>query len=163
MAHPLPVTKHLPYDEVIQRFKACTDPLEMIRWQALLFRMEGKSTTEVAALCHKTRHWVTNTVRTWNLGGPQALRDHRHENGRSCLLSPADQTELRQVLNKPPTAGGIWTSAKVATWIAPRVRRTVTAKCGGDYLKRLKWSRQRPRPRHPKANPEAQETFQKKP
>jgi len=161
MANSLPVVLHLPYEEVLRRFKACTDPLEQLRWQAILFRMEGKNTGEVAALCHKGRHWVTNTVRTYNLHGPEALHDHRRENGRSCLLSPEEQTELRQALTQPPATGGSWTSADVAAWIAPRVHRTVTAKCGGDYLKRLKWSRQRPRPRHPKADAADQDTFKK--
>lgn len=31
MANSLPVVLHLPYEEVLRRFKACTDPLEQLR------------------------------------------------------------------------------------------------------------------------------------
>ena len=102
MAFPLVVSPHLPYEEVLQRFKTCRDPLEQLRWQAILFRLEGKGVEEVAALCHKCRRWVTKTVRTYNDHGPSGLHDHRHENGRSCLLSLEKQAELQQTLSQPP-------------------------------------------------------------
>jgi hypothetical protein len=51
---------------------------------------------------------------------------------------------------------------KVADWIAKKIgREKVWSQRGWDYLKKCRYSSQRPRPRHVKADPEAQEEFKK--
>jgi transposase len=49
----------------------------------------------------------------------------------------------------------------VAEWIYEKTGREVRPQLGWDYLKRLGFSLQRPRPRHRKANEEKQEAFKK--
>jgi transposase len=57
---------------------------------------------------------------------------------------------------------GLWTGPKVADWIAKKTgREKVWSQRGWDYLKKCRYSSQRPRPRHVKADPEAQEEFKK--
>ena len=79
-----------------------------------------------------------------------------------ALLSAAQQEELDQVLQSPPADGGLWSGPKVAQWIAQTTGRAqVHPQRGWDYLKKLNYSGQRPRPRHANANEEAQIAFKK--
>jgi len=49
----------------------------------------------------------------------------------------------------------------VAQWIGKKLGRKVRAQRGWDYLKRLDYVRRKPRPRHVKADEQAQEAFKK--
>lgn len=64
------------------------------------------------------------------------------------------------VPGRPPD-GGLWTSQKVATWIEQATGRRVRAQRGWEYLRRLGYTPQVPRPTHAKANPAEQEQFRK--
>jgi transposase len=63
----------------------------------------------------------------------------------------------------PPPDGGLWTSGKGARGMAGALgREAVSAQRGWEALRRIGWSLQKPRPRHPKAaTPEAEAAFQK--
>ena len=59
-----------------------------------------------------------------------------------------------------PADGGIWTGTKVARWIEKENGvEKVWNQRGWDYLKKLKYSCQRPRPKHRKGNPLEQAEF----
>ena len=59
-----------------------------------------------------------------------------------------------------PADGGIWTGPKVARWIEKENGvEKVWNQRGWDYLKKLKYSCQRPRPKHRKGNPLEQAEF----
>jgi transposase len=70
---------------------------------------------------------------------------------------------LRVRLADPPPDGGLWTSGKVARWMAGALgREAVSAQRGWEALRRIGWSIQKPRPRHPKAaTPEEGAAFKK--
>jgi transposase len=64
-------------------------------------------------------------------------------------------------LLQPPADAGIWTSQKVADWLASKRGKKVNVARGWEWLKRLGFSLQTPRPRHAKADKQAQEAFKK--
>jgi hypothetical protein len=63
-------------------------------------------------------------------------------------------------LKSRPEDGGIWTGPKVARWIEKETgREKVWNQRGWDYLKKLKYSWQSPRPKHKKGCEEKQREF----
>ena len=99
-----------------------------------------------------------------NASGPEALGDQRRHNGRTAsLLTPELLAALVERLKKPPEDGGLWSGPKVAAWMARHLGlRKVHPQRGWDALRRLGWSLQSPRPRHPRAATPAQMVALKK-
>ena len=77
MALILSVSPHLTHNELVARFKNCTDADERLRWQAVLLKSEGRSAAELADVCKRREDWVRRTVRAYNSEGPAALVDRR--------------------------------------------------------------------------------------
>jgi hypothetical protein len=77
------------------------------------------------------------------------------------VLTPALLTALAERLRAPPEDGGRWTGAKVALWMAGQLGlERVHPQRGWEALKRVRWSPQMPRPRHPRsATPEQRAAF----
>src|SRR3954464_12805539 len=93
-----------------------------------------------------------------------ALGDRRRRNGTSpSILRPALLEKLKARLLEPPPDGGLWTSPKVAVWMARELGlAAVLPQRGGEALKAIGWSVQKPRPRPPaSAPPEEREAFKK--
>jgi hypothetical protein len=95
-----------------------------------------------------------------NADGPAALGDLRRRNGGvPSVLRPALLERLRARLTQPPPDGGMWSSRKVADWMAgERGLAEVLPQRGWEALKAIGGSAQKPRPRHPHAaTPEERE------
>ncbi|HEV2130067.1 MAG TPA: winged helix-turn-helix domain-containing protein [Longimicrobiaceae bacterium] len=104
--------------------------------------------------------WVRKPVRRYNEGGPQALEDQRHFNpGQPRLLSAEQDAELGRRLRSKPEDGGLWSGPKVAQWMGEQLGRPVAEVRGWEVLRRLGYRPLRPRRRHVKADPQAQEDF----
>lgn len=156
------IEPHLSVWELQERFRVCDDATEKIHWQAILLRLQGRSTAEVAEICGYKPDWVRRLVRRYNSKGPAGLRDGRLSNGKERLLSPTQIEELRAaVLQEIPPGGGLWTGPKVAHWMTEKLNRPVSPQLAWDYLQHMRMSKQTPRPRHARANTKAQEDFKK--
>lgn len=126
-----------------------------------MLKSEGRSSTDIADICKRRVDWVRRTVRRYNAIGPEALREHRG-GALSSVLNAAGREVLKEALvGQTPPGGGLWTGQKVADWIGARTGIQVSDQTGLNYLHALGFSPQRPRPRHPQADPEAQEAFKK--
>ena len=156
------VKPHLTVSELQEHFCACNDATEKIHWQAILLRLQGRSTAEVADICRYKKDWVRRLVRRYNEKGPASLADGRRHNGKKRLMSATQVGELRAaVLGTVPPGGGLWTGPKVALWMAEKLARPVSPGLAWAYLQHMRMSKQTPRPRHTRANSEAQEDFKK--
>ena len=100
-------------------------------------------------------------MRRYTPTGPESLGDRRATNVREPPLSEAQRQELLAALAKPSPYGGLWTSAKVTRWIAERLGRKVRPQRGWVGLRDLGMTLQQPRPRHVKADPQAQAAWKK--
>ena len=71
--------------------------------------------------------------------------------------------KLRERLKTPPDDGGVWTAKKVAAVMATELGlERVAEQRGGEALRAIGWSIQRPRPQHARAaGPEEQAAFKK--
>jgi transposase len=162
MPRRLTAAPHLPLEELERRYRAARDPVARTHWQIVWLVAAGRTCPQVAAVAGYSVDWVRAVLGRYNREGPAGLGDRRHANpGAAPLLTAAQQEELRAALAGPAPDGGLWTCRKVADWIGARVGRPVAEARGWEYLRRLGFSPQRPRPRATAADPAAQEAFKK--
>lgn len=106
--------------------------------------------------------YARKVVRSYNQDGAKTIFNRRkgREMTSRALLSKTQQEELDQALQQPAPDGGIWSGPKVAQWTAHKTGRSqVHSQRGWDYLQSLRYSGQRPHPRHANADEEAQVAF----
>jgi transposase len=153
---------HLALDELERRYRTAKEPVGRSHWQMVWLLAQGQAAERVAAVTGYTANWVRTIAQRYNNHGPAGLGDRRHRNpGAAGLLSAAQQAELARVLEHPSPDGGIWTGPKVAAWMAATLGRSVHPQRGWEMLRRLGWTSKVPRPRHAKADPQAQAAFKK--
>ncbi len=154
---------HLSTAELGQRYRAARQPIERSHLQIVWLLSQGRSEREVAAVTGYGQRWITEIVRRYNAEGASGLGDQRARNtGARPLLSQEDEKALRDALAEPPADGGLWSGPKVAAWMTARLGRKVWPQRGWDYLQKLGYSSQVPRPRHAKAaSAEEQEAFKR--
>jgi transposase len=154
---------HLSTAELGQRYRAARQPIERSHLQIVWLVSQGRSEREVAAVTGYGQRWIAEIVRRYNAGGASGLGDQRARNtGARPLLNQEDEVALRDTLAGPPADGGLWTGPKVAAWMTARLGRKVWPQRGWDYLQKLGYRSQVPRPRHAKAaSAEEQEAFKR--
>jgi transposase len=161
MAQRVTIAPHLSVDELEQRYRRADDPIARSQWQIVWLLASGLPTGQVARVTGYSVRWVQEIARRYR-AGPQAIGDRRHGNpGASPLLDAAQQEQLRQALAGPAPDDGIWSCRSVAAWMSQTLGRPVSAQRGWEWMRRLGFTPQRPRPRETRADPVAQEAFKK--
>jgi transposase len=156
------IVEHLPVTELERRYRAARDVTEARHTQAVWLLAQGRTVLDVAGVLAFTPRWVEELAARYNARGPEALGDRRRRNGRAAsVLTPALLAALSERLRTPPEDGGRWTGPKVALWMARYLgAERVHPQRGWEALKRVRWSLQTPRPRHPRAaTPEQRAEF----
>jgi transposase len=163
----LPVAPHLPHEEIAPRYRCCRHGLEKTHGQVLwlLTRPDDPLTpAQAAAQVGLTPSWVLTLLKRYNAVGPPGLADRRAAtHGGKPKLTPEQQTELFAALQQPPPDGGLWTGPKVAAYVRGRWGVVVRPQTGWNWLRRLGFTLQVPRPRHPKALSPAEPQVWKRP
>src|SRR5918992_3048101 len=156
------IVGHLPVEELEARYRAAQDVTTARHFQALWLLAQGRTVLEVAEVLAFVPRWVTQLAARYNASGPAALGDRRRRNGKAAsLLTEAVLAALAERLKEPPADGGLWSGPKVAAWMARHLGLArVHPQRGWEALKRIEWSLQAPRPRHPRAaTPEQRAAF----
>lgn len=164
MARTISLATHFTSDELKARYQSSPDPVESRRWHLLWLVSQRWYLLDAAASVGVSYSYARRIVHAYNKGGLKAIVNRRRGRVVSsrALLDEQGQRELDQALQSPPADGGLWNGPKVAQWIAQKTGRAqVHPQRGWDYLKRLNYSGQRPRPRHAEADLAAQEAFKK--
>jgi hypothetical protein len=105
----------------------------------------GYTVIEASALMRFVPRWIEELLARDNFLGEAALGDLRRHNGAPRrLLTPELLDRLQVCLREPPPDGGVWSSGKVAAWMASELGLEKVAVQRG-------WSAQAPRPRNPNA------------
>ena len=132
-------------------------------------------TASLFLACEPLQGWRHSEVtqhrrRTDWAGFIRALLEGRYQEAeklvlvmRPSVLKPELLDKLKARLRAPPPDGGLWTSSKVAAWMAGELGlAAVLPQRGWEALKAIGWSVQKPRPRHPaSATPEERTAFKK--
>jgi transposase len=158
------IVEHLSIEELERRYRAARDATEARHTQAIWLLAQGRSVLDVAGVLAFAPRWVEELAARYNAFGPDALGDQRRRNGRAAsVLTPALLAALAGRLRAPPEDGGHWTGPKVARWMAGQLGlERVHPQRGWEALKRVRWSIQAPRPRHPRsATPEQRAEFKR--
>ena len=162
MPRTVKLEEHLTTEELRARYREAKDLAERSHYQIVWLIARGESAKRAAEISGYSPRWVSEVVRRYSEGGPEALGDRRRENsGGKFLLDEAQRRELAEALEGPAPDGGLWSGPKVASWIEATTGKRTYPQRGWVYLKRLGYSLKSPRPRHHKADPQEQETFKK--
>src|SRR5262245_26822906 len=156
MARPrLPIEPHLSPDAIARRYRACRHGIEKTHWQVLWLLTRADrlpAPAQVARQVGLTPGWVRALIKRWNAAGPDGLIDRRATtNGGRARLTPQQQAELFAALQQPPAAGGLWSGPKVAAYLRDHWGISACVQTGWNWLRRLGFTLQVPRPRHPQA------------
>jgi transposase len=158
----LHIPPHLALDELEQRYRRADDPVARSQWQMLWLLTGGMATAEVARVTGYSVNWVREVAKRYRADGPAGVGDRRRGNPGAAPLLDADQQErLQEALAGPAPGGGLWTSRSVAAWMSQMLGRPVGEQRGWEWMRRLGFTPQRPRPRETRADPAAQDVFKK--
>jgi transposase len=152
------VANHLTLNELWRRAKKAKDPIEKDRFLAVYHAKRGLTAKEIARIIPNTPRWVQETVRRSNLEGPEALKDKRHQNpGQKPKLTPEERMRVLEALQGPPPDGGLWTGPKLRDWVERELGKKLSFYPIYRLLHEMGFALRVPRPRHRKADGEAQE------
>jgi transposase len=158
------VCEHLSVEELEERYVGCQDATASRHFQVIWLLARGHTVPQVSATTAFGERWIEQLLARYNAEGPEALGDLRRRNGASAtILKPELLAQLRDRLREPPADGGLWSSRKVADWMAAELDlKSVAPQRGWEALKAIGWSIQKPRPKNPKsATPEEAAAFKK--
>jgi transposase len=158
------ISDHLSVEDLGLRYRASADACSARHFQAIWLLAQGRTFSDVAATTGMARRWLEQLARRYNAHGPEALGDRRRANGsRARLLTPELLDNLRARLADPPPDGGVWTSPKIAVWMAGELGLvSVAPQRAWEALQAIGWTIQKPRPKNPKAaTPEEAAAFKK--
>jgi transposase len=142
----------------------CEDATAPRHFPVIWLLARGHTISQVSATTAYGERWIEQLLARYNAEGPEALGDLRRRNGAPpTILKPGLLDKLRLRLSEPPPDGGLWSSRKVADWMAAELGLTsVAPQRGWEALKAIGWSIQKPRPKNPKsATPEEAAAFKK--
>jgi transposase len=158
------IAGHLSVEALRERYVASVGARAARHFQTIWLLAKGHRVGEVAEMTSFGRRWIEQLVARYNAQGPESLGDRRrHNGGAATVLKPEVLARLRLRLNAPPDDGGLWTSAKVAAFLARELGlEKVSVQRGWEVLKACGMSIQTPRPKNPKsASPAAVAAFKK--
>ncbi len=147
------VNAHLSVEDLEEFYVTSSDVTASRHFQVIWLLARGHTISQVSAMTAFGERWIEQLLARYNTEGPDALGDLRRRNGTTpTILKPELLTKLRVRLAEPPPDRGLWSSGKVATWMAGELGlASVAAQRGWEALKAIGWSIQKPRPKNPKS------------
>ena len=134
------------------------------RMLAIALVMDGVDRATAARSCGMDRQTLRDWVHRYNAEGADGLKD-RVRPGRPPRLPGAALDDLVAIVEAGPdveTDGVVrWRCADLASVVAARFGVTLSERSVGRLLNERGYVRLKPRPQHPKADPEAQAAFKK--
>lgn len=134
------------------------------RMLSLALVLEGVDRKTAAETCGMDRQTLRDWVHRYNADGLAGLSNHRGA-PRGRRLDPGQMAELVSWLEAgpDPAVDGVvrWRRQDLRARVAERFGVELHERTVGKYLAALGYRRLSVRPRHPKTDPEAQESFKK--
>lgn len=165
MAKKATLANHYSSSELKQKYKKSQDAVESRRWHLLWKVSLGWTIKDSAIAVGISYEYGKEIIKKYNDLGEKGVenlknKNREHRGAKQPLLTEEDLKKLSQELESRPSDGGIWTGPKVARWIErEKGIEKVWNQRGWDYLKKLRYSWQTPRPKHNKGLRIEQEEF----
>lgn len=134
------------------------------RAYAIANALEGMSRAEAARLVGMERQALRDAVVRYNVEGLHGLGDRPKGRPERRLTADQEAALSATILRGPdPELDGVcaWTRADLCRWLEAQYGKTYHPSSMTRVLRRLGFSRQKVRPRHPRSDAEAQERFKK--
>jgi transposase len=134
------------------------------RAYAIANALEGMSRAAAARLAGMERQALRDAVVRYNAEGLRGLVERPKGRPQRRLTASEEAALSAAVLRGPdPERDGVcaWTRADLCRWLEARYGKSYHPSSMTRVLRRLGFSRQKVRPRHPQADAEAQERFKK--
>jgi transposase len=162
MANLITLKNHLSKKQLHRKYIACQHPQEKLRWHALALIAGGEVANTVAKNLGRSSAWITKTVRRYNEGGVEGVKN-KSKNQASKTLTPEQIKELENEIESGKTNGeGLWTSRQIQNWVKDRTGKEIHKTTAWRMFAKLEFSQQVPRPAHrSKASEEEQRDFKK--
>lgn len=140
------------------------DTRQACRLLAIALVLEGSPRTDAARSCGMDRQTLRDWVHRYNVDGIAGLRD-RARSGRRPRLAPAQTAALAEIVTAGPdraTPGVVrWRCVDLKGEIKSRFAVDLSERQVERVLKKLNFVRLSTRPRHPKADLDAQAAHKK--
>jgi transposase len=136
------IVDHLSVEELGRRYRESADVCAARHFQAIWLLAQGRTFSDVASTTGLAQRWLEQLARRYNDYGPEALGDRRRSNGAQArILTPELLEKLRARLVDPPPDGGVWTTPKIAVWMAQELGLAlVFAQRAWDALRAIGWT-----------------------
>ena len=158
MAGRLHLDWHHTAQEFERRYRTERDPFLIPRWHAFWLIRHGHSVAETATLLDRAESTLWVWMKWYRDGGIEDLGGHpRGHRQMPEPLSPEDQARLVAEANR----GTFVTQAQAIAWLAETGGPTLSRNQMHRQFQILDLRKKMPRPRSTKADPEAQEAFNK--
>ncbi len=147
------IASHLSVDALRERYVSSSNAREARHFHVIWLLAKGHTIGRVAQMTSFAERWIEQLAARYNAEGPEALGGLRRRNGApATVLKPEVLEKLRLRLKEAPDDGGVWTSGKVAAFLARELGlEKVAVQRGWEALKACGMSIQTPRPKNPKS------------
>jgi transposase len=135
-----------------------------LRLQCAILRKEGKTIEDISDVTKKPNTTISDILNRFEQRGIIA-KDAIKQRGQPIRLSTKDLNKLKKALSKKPIDSGlpfvVWTTKLVKYFIEKRFGVSYVLMQIHRILKKIKFSLQKQRPEHIRANKEIQRQFKK--
>jgi len=154
--------EHLSREEVRQRMMNDPHPLFRKRWLIIYNALvDPRSAEEIAKHCGVETPTVQKLISRYNRFGIVAVETKGKGGRRREYLTFEEEQQFLEPFVTRAQAGEIATTGEIQRAFETRVGHEVDDSTIYRLLHRHGWRKMVPRPRHPKAQEEVQETFKK--
>lgn len=129
------------------------------RAQEVRLSLKGKAPEEIADLMGVSLSHVKTTLADWRRRGLVALEDRKRGGRRHTYMTWDEEAAFLDGLKEKAEKGGVVVVGVVHQALRDRLRVPVAQRTVYDLLARHGWRKVKPRPRHAKADPAAQQAF----
>ena len=162
MARITRAAAHLTREEVKNRMRTALRPLYRQRWLIIYNALvQPRKAEEIARHCGVSKATVHQVISTYNRLGVVAVETPGKGGRRHQYLTREEEEQFLAPFFVRAEAGEIATVREIWQAFETRVGHEVDDSTIYRLLDRHGWRKLMPRPRHPKADPQAQEQFKK--
>jgi transposase len=162
MARITRAAAHLTREEVKKRMTSDPRPLYRQRWLIIYNALvEPRKAEDIARHCGVSKATVHAVIASYNRQGVAAVETAGKGGRRSGYLSLEEEQEFLAPFFERAEKGELATTEEIWRAFEARVGQQVDDSTIYRLLNRHDWRKLMPRPRHPKADLQAQEQFKK--